>query len=110
MTASQTFIGRTEILKDIEKFLLYPSLQSNKLRVTVLYGLGGIGKTQIAFKFADLFRQRYADGPCLLIPQLVISAHLNTDTNMFFGSMPNLKTASKGVLHVLLSCLILTAT
>lgn len=102
MTASKTFIGRVEILKEIETCLLYHPLGNNNLRIVVLYGLGGIGKTQIALKFADIFRQRYADGLCMLRS----CAHLNTATNMCFGSTPNLKAASIGAWYVLLSCLL----
>jgi Cdc6-like AAA superfamily ATPase len=51
------FVGRTDILKAMEDFLLSPE-PSSKLRMA-LYGLGGVGKTQIALKYAETFRPRY---------------------------------------------------
>jgi hypothetical protein len=51
------FIGRRETLQAMEKFLLNPE-PSVKLRIVALYGLGGVGKTQIALRYAELFRPR----------------------------------------------------
>jgi predicted ATPase len=51
------FIGRTDTLKAMEDFLLNQK-PSTELRIVALYGLGGVGKTQIAVKYTEMFRPR----------------------------------------------------
>ncbi|KAF4458057.1 NB-ARC and TPR domain protein [Fusarium austroafricanum] len=48
---NRRFFGRREILKDLEKHLT-PADTSSHLSSIALYGLGGIGKTQIALAYA----------------------------------------------------------
>ncbi|KAJ4492511.1 P-loop containing nucleoside triphosphate hydrolase protein, partial [Lentinula lateritia] len=44
------FTGRNEILESLEKFFLSTTVPTNQ-KVFLLYGLGGVGKTQTALKF-----------------------------------------------------------
>ena len=53
--AISSFIGRSNDIKAMEKYLL-PTEDAKKQRVLVLYGLGGIGKTQLALEFAKIHR------------------------------------------------------
>lgn len=47
------FCGRDDVLKDIQKYF------ENGERVLFLYGIGGIGKTQIAKQYAKQYRKDY---------------------------------------------------
>ena len=54
------FTGRSDYLKKLEEGfeLSGTTSRKEKQRVLVLYGSGGMGKTQLALKFADLHRER----------------------------------------------------
>ena len=54
------FTGRDDYLRKLEEgFELSGTVaRKEKQRVFVLYGSGGMGKTQLALKFADLYRER----------------------------------------------------
>lgn len=47
------FTGRTEILAKLVQFY-DPALQTHRQRVFALTGLGGIGKSQIVYRFVEL--------------------------------------------------------
>ncbi|KAF3929576.1 hypothetical protein ABW19_dt0207301 [Dactylella cylindrospora] len=61
--SSDRFTGRGDILKELSlKCLPLPQLapvRGDVRNVFVLYGLGGSGKTQVALKFAEHYRQRF---------------------------------------------------
>ncbi|KAF5001848.1 hypothetical protein FDECE_10837 [Fusarium decemcellulare] len=55
------FTGREDILQDISRILQLPQAdQSAILRSVTLYGMGGVGKTQIALEYAYRFRGAYS--------------------------------------------------
>ena len=58
--ATPVFIGREDILEQLDDYFRMPetSVDIEKCRVFVLYGLGGGGKTQIVLKFIDKFYNR----------------------------------------------------
>lgn len=58
---TELFTGRDDYLKEMELCFKFPksSVELGKQRRFVLYGTGGIGKTQLALKFFDLHRKRY---------------------------------------------------
>ncbi|KAK3291652.1 uncharacterized protein B0H64DRAFT_248971 [Chaetomium fimeti] len=45
---NKDFVGRTELLRNLQELLFKP----NSPRRVALFGLGGIGKTQIAIQYA----------------------------------------------------------
>lgn len=55
------FTGRDDYLKIMEESFEFPksSIELGKQRSFVLYGSGGIGKTQLALKFSELHRDKY---------------------------------------------------
>ncbi|PVF99249.1 TPR-like protein [Serendipita vermifera] len=58
------FVGRSDILEAMRHIHFDDaSTHQSMPRVTVLTGLGGSGKTQIALKFASEFEGRYPDDP-----------------------------------------------
>ncbi|VUC33070.1 unnamed protein product [Clonostachys rosea] len=60
-TTNQNFIGRKDILRELElSFDLTEADRTWQPRVA-LYGLGGIGKTQIAIQFTYWLQRRYPD-------------------------------------------------
>ena len=51
---STRFTGRTEVIAKLKKhFLTNPDDVGQKRKVFLLYGMGGIGKTQICLKFVE---------------------------------------------------------
>ena len=51
---STRFTGRTEVIAKLKKhFLTNPDDVVQKRKVFLLYGMGGIGKTQICLKFVE---------------------------------------------------------
>ena len=59
---SDIFSGRERDLKQMEESFELPktSMELKKQRRFILYGVGGIGKTQLALKFIDQNEDRYA--------------------------------------------------
>lgn len=55
---NESFVGREDTLNDIHK-ALDPQSSPKKQRAFVLSGLGGMGKTQIAIKYAFRHRETY---------------------------------------------------
>ena len=55
---NENFVGQTEILDSIHKSLILEARPDMTSRY-VLYGLGGIGKTQIALEFSYLYRDEF---------------------------------------------------
>ena len=62
---SAKFTGRQEICLELEKKCLpiVPFHSQKQQKRFVLHGLGGSGKTQIALKFAQDYRERYVYWP-----------------------------------------------
>ena len=58
---TETFIGRNDYLRKMEDSFELPktSVELKMQRRFVLYGTGGMGKTQLALKFFDENRERY---------------------------------------------------
>ncbi|KAJ3796988.1 hypothetical protein GGU11DRAFT_828233 [Lentinula aff. detonsa] len=54
---TNTFTGREEALTKLEGFF-DPGRSAERTKVFLLYGLGGVGKTQLALEFASRFMQR----------------------------------------------------
>lgn len=50
--SSEIFTGRQDYLKKLRDFFGSSDTVSRR-RITALYGIGGIGKSQIAIKFAE---------------------------------------------------------
>jgi tetratricopeptide (TPR) repeat protein len=55
---TRTFTGRSEQLADVEQTLT----EGERMALTALHGLGGVGKTQIVLEFARRHRDDYAIG------------------------------------------------
>jgi AAA+ ATPase superfamily predicted ATPase len=53
------FVARPVEIAELERVLL-PDRQSNRQKCFVLYGLGGIGKTQLAVEFASQHHHRFS--------------------------------------------------
>ncbi|KAF2135210.1 uncharacterized protein K452DRAFT_46458, partial [Aplosporella prunicola CBS 121167] len=54
------FIGRSDEMRQLEQHLLPEPLKPMRRKVFVLYGLGGIGKTQLSVEFARKHHDRYS--------------------------------------------------
>ncbi|KAJ3739822.1 hypothetical protein DFH05DRAFT_502076 [Lentinula detonsa] len=55
---TDTFTGREEALTKLEGFF-DPGRAAERTKVFLLYGLGGVGKTQLALEFAKRFKKRF---------------------------------------------------
>ncbi|KAJ3749701.1 hypothetical protein DFH05DRAFT_1478013 [Lentinula detonsa] len=56
-TSTKTFTGREEVLTRLEEFFLSGNAAEG-MKIFLLCGLGGAGKTQIALQFIKRFKQR----------------------------------------------------
>lgn len=56
----KNFIDRPEEMTRLEQALLPESRPSNRQKIYVLRGLGGMGKTQLALEFATTHRQQFS--------------------------------------------------
>ncbi|PVF99247.1 hypothetical protein CPB86DRAFT_299159, partial [Serendipita vermifera] len=76
------FVGRNDILEAMRTtHFEKTSTRHNVPRVTVLTGLGGSGKTQIALKFASEFEEKYTNGSVYFLDassQATLEADLKT--------------------------------
>ena len=50
---TQTFVGREDYLQRLHDFFAPALADPRRRRVFLLYGLGGVGKTQICLKFLE---------------------------------------------------------
>lgn len=57
--ASPLFTGRSEILNEFEQRFCERARGSSPRRLLRIWGMGGVGKTQIALQFRDLYGSRY---------------------------------------------------
>ena len=57
---TSVFTGREDILKQLDGYFSLEGPAKEKRHTFVLYGLGGAGKTQIAFKFVQMCGNRYS--------------------------------------------------
>ncbi|KAK7927522.1 kinesin light chain [Apiospora marii] len=73
---NQSFVGREETLAWLLD-RIYPSTQANDCQRTIIEGLGGVGKTQIALEAAYRFRERYPDCSVFWVPVVSMTAFEN---------------------------------
>jgi Cdc6-like AAA superfamily ATPase len=50
---SNRFTGRTEVIAELKRHFFNTTDSSQKRKFFLLYGMGGIGKTQICLKFVE---------------------------------------------------------
>jgi Holliday junction resolvasome RuvABC ATP-dependent DNA helicase subunit len=50
---SPKFVGRENYLQQLDEFFYVPPANELTRRVFVLFGVGGVGKTQICLQFAE---------------------------------------------------------
>ena len=73
---SRAFTGREDVLRQME---LYFSDGKRTQHIFVLYGLGGGGKSQTAYKFVDQNQFETEPSGCVVIPLLESEPHDTTD-------------------------------
>ena len=61
---SPCFTGRKEILQKLDAFFAPRNSGGMPRREVLLYGMGGVGKSEIAFKIAEVLKSRYVLAPC----------------------------------------------
>lgn len=59
LSRNHNFTGRTKELLEIHKILKGPEVEASDQRIMVLYGLGGIGKSQLAMQYAYQYENTY---------------------------------------------------
>ncbi|CAI4216620.1 unnamed protein product [Parascedosporium putredinis] len=87
--SARYFTGRQDILQRMDEFLHERDPASSPRREVWLHGIGGVGKTQIAHRFADQFGDRiqgmasqiYPGQTEPVNPQVIISWLQNTDSS-----------------------------
>ena len=50
---SNRFTGRTKVIAGLKKHFINANESAQKRKIFLLYGMGGIGKTQICLKFIE---------------------------------------------------------
>jgi len=56
------FVGRTEAIEQLDQMLQH----GDRVAVSAIAGMGGMGKTELALQYALAYRQRYPAGICWL--------------------------------------------
>ncbi|KAI4599640.1 hypothetical protein KJ359_001737 [Pestalotiopsis sp. 9143b] len=74
--SNEDFVGRDGILTELIVKIL-PSIKSNDCQRTVLKGLGGVGKTQIALEAAYRVRERDPNCSVFWVPAITMSTFEN---------------------------------
>ena len=79
---TEFFTGRDEYLNTVEGCFEFPksSIELGKQRRFVFHGTGGMGKTQLALKFLDRNKDRYASSYQLKDVFLIIRLGSQNDT------------------------------
>ena len=54
------FVQRDAEMQKLEKFLIEDTAASDRRKVVILHGLGGIGKTQLAVEFARKYHNVFS--------------------------------------------------
>ena len=101
--SSALFTGREEILEKLKHHFAPQDQGNTQRKYFLLYGMGGIGKTQICLKFVEEMADRYS----LLIYWLLKALKTFLDSPMSFGLMHPLKKQSLWVWRVFTSILML---
>jgi predicted ATPase len=65
------FTGRTELVDRIQSTLRNDDPGTTKLKRLVITGIGGMGKSEVCLKVADLMREEYAAAEAVTICQCV---------------------------------------
>ncbi|KAL2161433.1 hypothetical protein VTH06DRAFT_7994 [Thermothelomyces fergusii] len=78
-TTSSFFIGREDILERLDSFFAPRNTGGSPRREFLLHGVGGVGKSEIALKFSEMFGDRfeyvfYVDGST---PATIIQSYAN---------------------------------
>ena len=55
---SNRFTGRTEVIAELKRYFSDANDSAQKRKFFLLYGMGGIGKTQICMKFVEEMADR----------------------------------------------------
>ena len=85
--SSALFTGREDIIEKLKNHFAPQDQGNTQRKYFLLYGMGGIGKTQICLKFVEEMADRYS----LLIYWLLKSLRTFLDSPMSFGLMHPLK-------------------
>eukprot|EP00118_Oscarella_pearsei_P016430 m.156667 g.156667 ORF g.156667 m.156667 type:complete len:602 (+) comp38690_c0_seq43:602-2407(+) len=81
-------IGRNSELASIEEFFWQGNQDTARVqqiasrKIQVICGLGGVGKTSLAFRYADRFRQAYSDGIFHFNAESPATLHTSLDENV----------------------------
>lgn len=81
---NKEFVGREHALKRLLQ-LVPPSHERDNCQRTVVEGLGGVGKTQIALEVVYRIRDEYPDCHIFCVPQSMLLA-LRMPTEILAGS------------------------
>ena len=63
-TVNSLFTGRSEVVKRMQSALRNDSLDVTKQKRVVITGIGGMGKSELCLKVADLMREECVDRAC----------------------------------------------
>jgi DNA transposition AAA+ family ATPase len=101
-STSPMFVGCEEHLQRLQEYFHVRPAEERKRRAFVLYGIGGVGKTQICLKFLEEYPERYA---ITNYSQEVIKFTTLLDSGKYFGLMQPTMRPLKEVFKQLLMTL-----
>lgn len=87
-STSAFFTGRDDILDRLDHVFSRRKPASSPRRDFWLWGVGGVGKTQIASRFIDLYADRYV--PDAYGPVRVLRSNRSQGSTKFYGSTPRM--------------------
>jgi hypothetical protein len=103
-SSSPNFVGCQDHLDKLQEYFHVRPANERRRRAFVLYGVGGVGKTQICLKFLEEYSERYA---ITNHSQEVINFTTLSDSGRYFGLTQPAMIPSKEVSKQLLMTLLL---
>lgn len=85
---SNFFTGRQEILQRLDSFFALRDTGGSPRREFILHGMGGVGKTEIAFKVSEALEERFVDFCIRKMSGMLSNSVVDSNTSFISTVLP----------------------